>query len=48
MAIISLDRYGASAPGDRVMREFGFTADHVARAVLDLLAARRRGERPRA
>src|SRR5213593_2168496 len=25
-AIISLDRYGASAPGDMVMKEFGFTA----------------------
>ena len=27
---IGVDRYGASAPGDVVMREYGFTADHVA------------------
>ena len=26
---IGVDRYGASAPGDVVMREYGFTADHV-------------------
>ncbi len=28
-AIIALDRYGASAPGDVVMKELGFTADRV-------------------
>jgi transketolase len=36
-AIIGVDRFGASAPGPVVMREFGFTAEHVvetARAVL--------------
>jgi transketolase len=27
---IGVDRYGASAPGDIVMREYGFTAEHVA------------------
>jgi transketolase len=27
---IGVDRYGASAPGDVVMREYGFTAEHVA------------------
>ena len=26
---IGVDRYGASAPGDVVMREYGFTVDHV-------------------
>jgi len=36
-AIIGVNRFGASAPGPVVMREFGFTVDHVvatARAVL--------------
>jgi transketolase len=36
-AIIGVNRFGASAPGDVVMRELGFTADHVvetAKAVL--------------
>ncbi|HKP29886.1 MAG TPA: transketolase C-terminal domain-containing protein, partial [Gemmatimonadales bacterium] len=36
-AIIGVDRFGASAPGSVVMREFGLTADHVfesAKAVL--------------
>ena len=27
---IGVDRYGASAPGDVVLREYGFTAEHVA------------------
>jgi transketolase len=27
---IGLDRFGASAPGDRLFQEFGFTAEHVA------------------
>jgi transketolase len=29
-AVVGLDRFGASAPGERVMEELGFTADHVA------------------
>jgi transketolase len=36
-AVIGLDRFGASAPGEVNMRELGFTADHVlarARALL--------------
>ena len=36
-AIIGVDRFGASAPGPVVMREFGFTPEHVvetAKAVL--------------
>jgi transketolase len=28
-AIIGIDHYGASAPGDEVMRRFGFTVEHV-------------------
>ena len=41
-ATISLDRYGASAPGDVVMREFGFTPDHVTRTAEVLVAAERK------
>ena len=35
--IIAIDRFGASAPGDVVMKNFGFTAEHVASAALKLL-----------
>jgi transketolase len=35
--IIAIDHYGASAPGDEVMKNFGFTAEHVAAAALQLL-----------
>ena len=41
-AMVSLDRYGASAPGDVVMREFGFTPDHVVRTAEALVAAKRK------
>jgi transketolase len=41
-AMISLDQYGASAPGDVVLREFGFTPDHVTRAAEVLVAAERK------
>ena len=34
---IGLDRFGASAPGDIVMRELGFTVEHVVRYAKDLL-----------
>jgi transketolase len=36
-AVVSIDRFGASAPGDTVMREFGFTAERVAETVLEVL-----------
>ncbi len=34
---VAIDRFGASAPGDTVMREFGFTAEHVTERALALL-----------
>jgi len=40
-ATVSLDRYGASAPGDIVMRELGFTTDRVVRTAEGLVAAAR-------
>ena len=29
-AVVGIDRFGASAPGDVVMREYGITPEHVA------------------
>jgi len=37
-AMIGVDRFGESAPGPRVMREFGFTAEHIVQAAKDVLA----------
>jgi len=34
---VAIDRFGASAPGDVVMREFGFTPDHVVDRARNLL-----------
>ena len=34
---IGIDRFGASAPGEVNMEKFGFTAEHVARAVRSLV-----------
>ena len=34
---IGIDHYGASAPGDIIMKEFGFTAEHVAAKALTIL-----------
>ncbi len=36
-AIVSIDRFGASAPGQEVLDRFGFTADHVAARARELL-----------
>jgi transketolase len=35
--VIGIDHYGASAPGDEIMKHFGFTAEHVTAAALQLL-----------
>ncbi|HVT38677.1 MAG TPA: transketolase [Gemmatimonadaceae bacterium] len=37
-AIIGVNRFGASAPGNLVMREFGFTADHIVETAKSVLA----------
>jgi transketolase len=34
IATIGVDRFGASAPGETVMREYGFTVEHVVRRAL--------------
>jgi transketolase len=36
--VLSVDRFGASAPGDVVMREYGFTVENVCKRALALLA----------
>lgn len=35
--VLAIDRFGASAPGERIMEEFGFTADNVAAKVKNLI-----------
>ncbi len=37
--VVSIDRFGASAPGDVVMRELGITPEHVVERALALLGA---------
>ena len=39
-ACLAINRFGASAPGDRLFEEFGFTASHVADTVRRILAGR--------
>jgi len=39
-SILALDRYGASAPGEVVMKELGFTTDRVVQAAAALLGVR--------
>ena len=42
-AIIGLNRFGASAPGEIVMRELGFTPDHIVEVAKSILAGNRPG-----
>ncbi len=42
-AIIGLNRFGASAPGEIVMRELGFTPDHIVKVAKSILAGNRPG-----
>jgi transketolase len=37
-AIIAIDRFGASAPGDTIMEKFGFTPDRVVNKAIEMLA----------
>jgi transketolase len=41
--IIGLDRFGASAPGEIVMRELGFTPEHVVEAAKSLIQGHKPG-----
>jgi transketolase len=40
---VSIDRFGASAPGKVVLTEFGFTPENVAARALELLASTQEG-----
>ena len=42
-AIIGLNRFGASAPGEIVMRELGFTPEHIVEVAKSILGSRRSG-----
>ena len=42
-AIIGLNRFGASAPGEIVMRELGFTPEHIVEVAKSILASNRPG-----
>ena len=35
--VLGIDRFGASAPGDVVMREYGFTAENVCKRAMAVL-----------
>jgi transketolase len=37
IAVIGVDRFGASAPGEIVLREYGISVDHVTQRALDLV-----------
>ena len=41
IAVIGVDRFGASAPGETVMREYGFSVDHVIQRALELVKQRK-------
>ena len=41
--VIGVDRFGASAPGEIVMREYGFSVDHVIQRALDLVKQYKKG-----
>jgi len=42
-AIIGLNRFGASSPGETVMRELGFSSQHIVEVAKSLLSGRRSG-----
>ena len=46
-AIIGVDHFGASAPGPIVMREFGFTPEHIVETAKALVNKTRTVGRPR-
>jgi transketolase len=43
--IIAIDHYGASAPGEEVMKHFGFTAEHVTSAALRLMGRKEEADK---
>jgi transketolase len=43
--IIGIDHYGASAPGEEVLKNFGFTPEHVTAAALQLMGRHKEAEK---
>ena len=43
--MIGVDHYGASAPGAEIMKQFGFTAEHVTSAALRLMGRREEADK---
>jgi transketolase len=43
-AVIGVDRFGASAPGATVLKDYGFTVEHVVAQALALAGRRKEGE----
>ena len=39
--VIGVDRFGASAPGNVIMREYGFTVENIYKRALDLVNRKR-------
>ena len=37
IAVIGVDRFGASAPGEIVMREYGFSVEHIVQRALAVI-----------
>src|SRR5690625_770619 len=35
--VLSVDKFGASAPGDKILKEYGFTVDNVVEQVISLI-----------
>jgi transketolase len=44
-AIIAINRYGASAPGEEILKHYGFTPEHVAAAALRVLGREQDADR---
>jgi transketolase len=42
--VIGIDHYGASAPGDEILRNFGFTAEHVTAAALRMVGKKKEAD----
>ena len=43
LSVISVDRFGASAPGNVVLREYGFTVENICKRTLALLKREEEG-----
>jgi transketolase len=42
--VIGVDHFGASAPGEVVMREYGFTVEHICKSAMELVNGKRQAK----